>query len=596
MSVYGKPELSQAQQQIQQQKATYGNQAQAEATVQTVRNLPSNARNVQVTSVPMAGPLRPGEQRPSVTQVSYELPTEQRMIKPLNDPFGASLAVWNPSTGAMKEQIGYDPKSNAPVFATVKYNVLGGTASPAENQALLGITVASVVAGPILMPKLLPFAIGAPAVAETVKYGATGQHLTVEETLGAASIGELVGVAALSGASLVNQKYVKPSVERSISSSYEAQQRANIEALQPGKDPWEVPDTQTWRPTPVQRLGMKVTGARVNFHMAESTFPVSSYQNSPQFMGNDAAFDFAIAPKASYVGLNKGLLPSQASIMASQSKPLPLYFGLGGDTFEQLPQGDFQYVWDKPEKGLPESQLAYDYRGSLAFKRPSAFEQIAAMRQEGGGGMKNIFGKQPVSGKSIMSEPSYGEGGYSVSLLKEQTSGLNFNQPMPRMGMGQAMDETQVLSYPQFSIGRGMTQETKPVTARQEQSQFVNRMVTPTQFSGVAQKNLVMVNTGIKQSQNPMSMQDSLLREEAVTDLASATMQKSFVVNQTEKTSLLFSGEFGMPKSLNPFAFPPGLKFEGSGFSSPFLGRTSGIGKRIRYYPVADPLDMGSLF
>jgi hypothetical protein len=77
-SYVNRPELAAAQQQIQQQRATYGNQATAEATVQAVRNLPANAQNVRVSSVPMSGPLPPGQtERPSSVRVTYEEPREE---------------------------------------------------------------------------------------------------------------------------------------------------------------------------------------------------------------------------------------------------------------------------------------------------------------------------------------------------------------------------------------------------------------------------------------------------------------------------------------------------------------------------------------
>jgi len=73
----------------------------------------------------------------------------------------------------------------------------GLTPSPHELSAMTGLSLVSAAALPIAIPKLAVFATVGMGVGEAVKYGTTGEYLTVEEIINAASVGELVGLFAM---------------------------------------------------------------------------------------------------------------------------------------------------------------------------------------------------------------------------------------------------------------------------------------------------------------------------------------------------------------------------------------------------------------
>lgn len=143
--------------------------------------------------------------------------------------FGLSTEFWNPSTGERHIQQGSDVASaiaDAKNVSTSKYYAKlmpagsGVQQDPFEQRLTSGVLNFQVAAALVIAPKLIPFATGGVAVAESVKYGVTGQHLTVEEAFAAAGIGELAGVGVMTGASQINNRYIKPRVSDSLTNDY----------------------------------------------------------------------------------------------------------------------------------------------------------------------------------------------------------------------------------------------------------------------------------------------------------------------------------------------------------------------------------------
>ncbi len=521
-----------------------------------------------------------------------------RMIRPVRSGFGPSVGFWDPETGRQSEVIGYDPATGEQVLAEVTYD--GKGPSPAEGRALLGMTATSVVAAPFAAPKLLLFEAGGVAVGEGLKYGATGQHLTGEEAVYSAGTGLLVGSTTLAVGRGVNQKYIQPRVERSLTASYEAQQRANVDALKTGYDPWEVPETKLWRPTGPQRLAMKITGARVNFHMATQEVAASSYSNSAQFMGgiarNGDAFDFAISPKSSFLGLNKGELPIRPSASTGSRLPVAPVMQAWKEFKQDLKTVELneELRLRAAEKGIPESQLAYDYEGPLSFDNypvklgyakgktvPAAwrgpFQETRGTRT----GMKPIWesqGAKPQTGRGSSSVASYGEG-YSVALKNVQrASGISFTT---QTGRARAIFDVEdlVLKYPKSGLAHPPILAPPSVITRQI---LKDRQQTGL-FSGSALSvgllGLQVPAVASRQTPGQIYRQDTVQAQELDLDVPQWTGEVS---RHKQPVPPL-----GFPTAPAASGFwPGGAKYEGGGFSVPGIKRRRGL----RSKKLVDPI------
>jgi hypothetical protein len=523
--------------------------------------------------------------------------------------FGMSTEFWNPSTGKRYLQQGSDVASavadakSGDVAKSKYYAELvpagpGVQQDPFEQRLTAGMTNFQVVAAPFLIPKLIPFAAGGLAVGESIKYGTTGQHLTAAEAFAAAGVGELVGIGVMSGGSYLNAKYAKPRVTESLTKDYIAQQRVNENILS-GKI---VGETKIWKPTLGQQIQMKITGAHPK-NLASGLSSFSSAQDSAYSMGmmkaESASFDMGFSPRSSFMGGNKGLTPPKAPVAPSQ---LPLYFGLGRDTFEQAYDGPSQTIWEKPEKGLPENQLAYDYQGPLGFKKPTAFEQIQTLKQGGGGRMKPLWdsaGSKSRPGVNFGNpSPSYGKG-YSVAVTTTQRASAVSFRPPTRPDLFSV--EEQIFNYPSILthppvLGAKTSSQMTPMSAAPSRARVEANLL-----SNVFGVNVASVAPGLRSKQDPFRdvavrsgqtfRQDHIQSSElvALQELRQQPLTFSVTVPQlAQKTSTRTVTATAWPTG--PTAVSgftnPGFKFDGGGYGEPSLKRFLGLRSKKKKYPI----------
>jgi hypothetical protein len=116
--------------------------------------------------------------------------------------FGPKRSYYNPSTGVLTEEL--PTRQGGKIYTQVKpattAEIIAGKAvlSPQTSMALTGLNLVTVMAPAVAIPKV--FGVGAAAgvgVGEAVKYGLTGKHLTVEESIGAAGVGEMVALSVV---------------------------------------------------------------------------------------------------------------------------------------------------------------------------------------------------------------------------------------------------------------------------------------------------------------------------------------------------------------------------------------------------------------
>jgi len=159
--------------------------------------------------------------------------------------FGPKVSYYDPATGKITEEL--VTRKGELIYVTRKQataaEVLSGRAvpSPQEQQAILGLSLASTAATGVAVPKIGAFAVGGVTVAEVGKFAVTREHLTVPEAIGAAGMGELVGVGFMAGT-----KFLQPRVQKSLEASY----RQAVE------------QAQLWKPSAAQKIAMKVTGVK----------------------------------------------------------------------------------------------------------------------------------------------------------------------------------------------------------------------------------------------------------------------------------------------------------------------------------------------
>jgi len=122
-------------------------------------------------------------------QKGYELVgrTETELLfQPVNKKVFVSTSLFGPKMLWVSETTGEHFEQTTPTLR-VKLEQ-GFASSPHEMSAMMGMSLVSAVALPVAIPKLAVGAFAGIGVGETAKYGLTGQHLTVEEIIGAASV------------------------------------------------------------------------------------------------------------------------------------------------------------------------------------------------------------------------------------------------------------------------------------------------------------------------------------------------------------------------------------------------------------------------
>lgn len=394
------------------------------------------------------------------------------------------------------------------------------------TSAALPLTASGVRAGAFLAGT----GFAGVGVAEATKYVATGQHLTTEEAINAFAIGEAVGI----GAKVLNTKVIQPKVSQQLSRSYEKTLESNelwnpslreealmkITGAKPNSpvlqakasnilsDSYKaqfdlnesilmnkpLPENvagraglEPWTPTAKESEIMAITGAKPkvpapSINVARVT-PGESYTLTGlqrQFTADDM-FDFSFTPKTSFRIENIPQTPVAAKSLTAYSKPLPVYFGLGSPyqtgvgqkavltEFKEVP---YQQGREIPlEKGIPENQLGYDYRGSLSFKKPTAFEQIQAMNNKpsSGGPMKPLWdsvGSKPTSNtipsqsnmnplsvtvtqpKTVTVSPQTQQPSFAISTQKVANPFLKYSIPMYQPRAQMLEEEQTFLSVP----------------------------------------------------------------------------------------------------------------------------------------------------
>lgn len=515
--------------------------------------------------------------------------------------FGMSTEVWNPSTGKRYVQQGSDVSSaiadveagkvgDSKYYAELVPGGPGVQQDTFEQKLSSGVLNFQVVSAPFAVPKLIPFALGGVAVGEGIKYATTGKHLTIEEGFAAAGIGELAGVGIMIAGSHINSKYVNPRVTKSLTNDYVNRQQLNEQILS-GKVAGE---TQLWKPTMAQRIQMKITGAQPKT-LATGLSSFSSAQDAAYSLSmmeaESASFDMGFSPRSSFVGYNKGPTPPRAPILPSK---LPLYFGLGTDTFEQVAEGPSQYIWEKPEKGLPESRLSYDYRGPLSYRRPSAFDQIRAMKQTGGGKMKPLWEdveSNPVASAKLQNPTNVASnkgGSTGIAVMESQrTSGISFTSPITQT----YATEEQILSYPQSGLPHPPIMATN-IFNRQEITQ--RQSIFAAQRQGLFTRTIPGLISLQRTSQTPSTSQISkqtlkqIPQQENIHDLRLDIPEPVIPEPLPPRQKTKQPQTFDVPspgKSISGFS-PPGFTFEGGGYDLFSPKRRSGLRSRKKVYPI----------
>lgn len=192
-----------------------------------------SVQEVETSKIPLKGREEPTGKGYEVTYapIEYEVPTQL---------FGPKTEYYDPKTGVMKEEL--TTRQGKKIYVIVDPRLKGGkTASPHESTAISGLGLTTVVATGVTSPVLGVAGLGGVGVAETAKVTLTGKHLTPEEAIGAAGVAQLIVGGAMAGA-----KALQPRVQRSIDASY----RQSVESQ------------SLYKPSFLQRLGMKVTGAK----------------------------------------------------------------------------------------------------------------------------------------------------------------------------------------------------------------------------------------------------------------------------------------------------------------------------------------------
>lgn len=584
-------------------------------------DVPLEAMNVQFHKKEMVGPLQPGQKRPSITELTYDLPKKgekDRMVPDNQEAllgFGISTTVWNPKTRKQYVQQGSDVASAVADFQAGKTTESkyyaekvpagpGVQQDPFESRLAVGMLNFQVITAPILVPKLIPFAAGGVGVAEGVKRVTTGKDLTAEEAFAAAGVGELVGAGVIAGSAYVNSRFAKPRVTESITKDYIAQQRLNEDILS-GRVAGE---TKMWSPSTVQRIQMRITGAQPK-SLAPGISTFGSAQDAAYSMSmmeaESASFDFGFSPRSSFVGYNKGPTPPSPPAVSSKFPLSPVM--LSWQDYKNSIRNDVKTAelnaemrQRKIDQGIPESQLAYNYQGSLSFNNYPIKQEYAPGKfvssawrgpfQEPRGsnvGMGPLWNSVGSKAPSVGEPPklaSYGEG-YSVVLKATQrASAPSFTQGAGRQGIEEM--ETQFLSYPKSGLSAPPILGTKFVTRQEPKvSPYQVSRVTPG-FLNLQRSGLTPVSSFVVRQTQPQLVQQTPIQGSVfkISEKAITTVTVVPVTTQTAKT-VMVTGWPSSTKMASSFA-DFGFKFEGPHMLSVGSRRRRGLYSKKQVYPI----------
>jgi len=315
---------------------------------------------------------------PEGLQINLKMPfTESTSItKDVFVPsgFGMGSAVWvSETTGEPFMRVGDE---------WVKMEQ-GLTPSPQEQAAMLKLSAISAIALPVNIPKLAVFATAGIGIGEAYKFGTTGKHLTIEEIIGAASVGELVGLTAMSVyATPKVHEYIQPKVSKWLTEQYregfsgsfakEDFAAQNEFGFQKGSPAIDVP-VKSWAGWP-ERIVMKVTGARPYIAGGEVHIPtvetvnagvISRVPSGEAF--TDFGFELTVSPRMS------GLMVTKWPTVTTP-KAMELFLGIGEELIPfGLVKGEGESLGftkatvkaEPTEKGLPSSMLDESYAPKL---------------------------------------------------------------------------------------------------------------------------------------------------------------------------------------------------------------------------------------
>lgn len=247
-----------------------------------------------------------------------------------------------------------------------------------ERGAMANLVLATGVVTPIVTAPSLAIAgvhIAAQATAIGVGEVFTGGKLSVSEAIGLAAIAS-GGVQI--GQGVIRSPLVKGRVQSMVDASYEQQIRFNEAVLQ-----GQVKGvTEVWTPTGWQKVAMKVTGAmpkgfaeQVNIARVTGGAGPMGLTEFQRIGSADDLFEFGFVPKSAMrVEMVRG--PETA---VAKPSGLPLYYGVGVEFLTEYEFLDLKHevaraemaqndAWKAANQGIPESQLAYDYRGPLRIE------------------------------------------------------------------------------------------------------------------------------------------------------------------------------------------------------------------------------------
>lgn len=109
--------------------------------------------------------------------------------------FGPKTSWYDPKTGEFKEELTTRQGEKVYVTTYSRSPTAVRGASPFESMAVSGLGLSTTMASGIANPLLGASSVVGVSGVEAVKYGVTGQHLTVEEAIGVAGVSQLAFVA-----------------------------------------------------------------------------------------------------------------------------------------------------------------------------------------------------------------------------------------------------------------------------------------------------------------------------------------------------------------------------------------------------------------
>lgn len=426
-----------------------------------------------------------------------------------------------------------------------------------------------------------------------VEYFTTGK-ITGAGTATGAAFGFAFGLAgevAAYGARKVTS-YYRGKAQSEIDAAYERQIRYNEAVLQ-GKVKGV---TELWKPTGTQRFQMRF------FKIAPRT-EFAQQINVARIPGGDITFDLAGLKRVGMAGelWELGYVPKSA--LAAEHVPAPI------KTAGKLPLHPVMFSWAEfksdiamanlnlelkqrlieqgiTEKGLPESQLAYDYRGETWWEKPSMeyalgkrihYEWTSPFQQplKARSPMKPFGEIKPETAAILKSSDIVSPGKIQTTMFSGATSGITGTKgAYGVITRGYAPQQWQGKPFYAVSRARGATME--------------EMMFLSVPKSGLAHppKISALTFTGASAALVPISLSGAALKEE----LAAIQIQKQIpLLDITEVPTQIHEAP-----PLIPFTKPapssyrglPGFKFEGVPVPSRKRGRREKTKGRKRVYPI----------